>query len=218
MTASNFDKALFEEEPVLGILRGVPENALEGVVEAGIRAGLKFIEITLNTPQAPDLISRAVEKFSNSMCIGGGTVLSVADAESAASAGAAFLVSPSLNLEVADFCNERRLPYFPGAFTPTEIESAWRAGAYMVKVFPASQLGPRYFNEIKGPFNDIKLLAVGGVHADNIADYLSAGASAVAVGGSIFSKSRMENQEFSPIQKDLKEILFAVKNFFTTIK
>ena len=76
MTALNFDKALFEEEPVLGILRGVPENALEGVVEAGIRAGLKFVEITLNTPRAPDLISRAVEKFSNSMCIGAGTVLS----------------------------------------------------------------------------------------------------------------------------------------------
>ena len=218
MTATNFDKALFEEEPVLGIIRGVPENALEGVLEVGIKADLKFVEITLNTPKATELISRAVEKFSDSLCIGAGTVLSITDAESAASAGASFLVSPSLNLEVADFCKERQIPYFPGAFTPTEIEKAWNAGAYMVKVFPASKLGPSYFKEIKGPFNDIKLLAVGGVHADNIADYLSAGASALAVGASIFSISRMENHEFSPIQKDLKEILFAVKNFFTTIK
>jgi len=218
MTATNFDKALFEEEPVLGIIRGVPENALEGVLEVGIKADLKFVEITLNTPKAPQLISRAVEKFSDSLCIGAGTVLSITDAESATSAGASFLVSPSLNLEVADFCKERQIPYFPGAFTPTEIEKAWNAGAYMVKVFPASKLGPSYFKEIKGPFNDIKLLAVGGVHADNIADYLSAGASALAVGASIFSIPRMENHEFSPIQKDLKEILFAVKNFFTTIK
>jgi len=218
MTASNFDKALFEDKPVLGIIRGIPENALEGVAEACIKSGLKFVEITLNTPQAPDLIARAVENFSNSLCIGAGTVLSVADAESAVSAGASFLVSPSLNLDVAEFCKTRQLPYFPGAFTPTEIEKAWQAGAYMVKVFPASQLGPRYFNEIKGPFADTRLLAVGGVHADNVSDYLSCGASAVAVGASIFSKSRMENHQFSPIQKDLREILFAVKSFFTTIK
>ena len=126
MTASNFDKALFEEEPVLGIIRGVPENALEGVLEASVRADLKFAEITLNTPQALDLISKAVENFSNSLCIGAGTVLSMDDAESAASAGASFLVSPSLNLEVANFCKQRQLPYFPGAFTPTEIENAWQ--------------------------------------------------------------------------------------------
>jgi len=88
----------------------------------------------------------------------------------------------------------------------------------MVKIFPSCRLGPRYFKDIKGPFGHIKLLAVGGIHADNILDYLSAGASAVAVGGSIFSISRMENCQFSPIQKDLKEILFAVKDYFTTIK
>ena len=218
MAVSKFSKILFEEEPVLGIIRGVPGNALEGVLEASIKAGLKFIEITLNTPQAPGLIARAVEKFSNSLCIGAGTVLSTTDAEIAVGAGASFLVSPSLNLEVASYCRELGLPYFPGAFTPTEIEKAWSAGAYMVKIFPSSQLGPGYFKAVKGPFSDIKLLAVGGVHADNIPDYLSSGASAIAVGASIFSNSRMENHQFLPIQKDLKEILFAVKDFFTTIK
>ncbi|TDJ51949.1 MAG: bifunctional 4-hydroxy-2-oxoglutarate aldolase/2-dehydro-3-deoxy-phosphogluconate aldolase [Nitrospina sp.] len=218
MTASKFSKTLFEEEPVVGIIRGVPEKALEGVLEASVKAGLKFAEITLNTPQAPELIARAVEKFSDSLCIGAGTVLSATDAETAVSAGASFLVSPTLHLEVADYCNKHGLPYFPGAFTPTEIEKAWSAGAYMVKIFPSCRLGPRYFKDIKGPFGHIKLLAVGGIHADNILDYLSAGASAVAVGGSIFSISRMENCQFSPIQKDLKEILFAVKNYFTTIK
>ncbi len=213
-----FDPDLFQQEPVLGIVRGVPDSHLQGVLDTARDAGLKFLEITLNTDNALRLIASASEYCGEALCIGAGTVLTRQQAEAAVTAGARFLVAPTLNEEVAAFCRERECPYFPGALTPTEIERAWNAGAAMVKVFPASQLGPQYFREIKGSFGNIPLMAVGGVTARNIPDYFASGASAVAIGGSVFSQSRMVNREYSKIHNDLKEILFAVKKFLNTIE
>ncbi len=213
-----FDPDLLKEVPVLGIVRGIPETSLEGVFDSARDAGLKFLEITLNTDNALSLIASASRRYENTLCIGAGTVRTCSQAEQAASAGARFLVSPTLNREVAAFCRERNCPYFPGALTPTEIEQAWKAGATMVKVFPTSQLGPQYFREIKGPFGEIPLMAVGGVTPGNIPDYFSAGASAVAVGGSVFSKTRMVNGEYSKIHNHLKEILLAVKKILHTME
>ena len=172
-------------------MRGIPENHLEGVLDSARDAGLKFLEITLNTDHAFRLIQSASRKYESSLCIGAGTVRTREQAEQAVASGARFLVSPMLNEEVASYCRNQSVPYFPGALTPTEIEKAWQAGATMVKVFPASQWGPSYFREIKGPFEDIPLMAVGGVTPGNIPAYFSSGASAVAVGGSVFSQSRM---------------------------
>ena len=213
-----FDPELFQDVPVLGIVRGVPENSLEGVLNSARDAGLKFLEITLNTDHALRLIESAVATCGDSLCIGAGTVRTLGQAKQAVASGARFLVSPALNEEVAVYCRNQRLSYFPGALTPSEIEKAWQSGATMVKVFPASQWGPKYFREIKGPFEDIPLMAVGGVTSKNIPEYFSSGASAVAVGGSVFSQSRMVNGEYSKIRDDLKEILFAVKSFLNTME
>lgn len=213
-----FDSELFKREPVLGIVRGVPKSCLEGVLNSARDAGLRFLEITLNTKHALPLIESSVKKYEGSLCIGAGTVRTREQAEQAADSGAQFLVAPALNKEVASYCRNQALPYFPGALTPSEIEKAWQTGATMVKVFPASQWGPQYFREIKGPFEDILLMAVGGVTTDNIPAYFSSGASAVAVGGSVFSQSRMVNREYSRIHDDLKEILFAVRKFLNTME
>ena len=213
-----FDSELFEREPVLGILRGVSESSFDGVLDSARDAGLKFLEITLNTDHALQLIESAVKKYEGSLCIGAGTVRTLAQAEQAVAYGAKFLVSPALNEEVASYCRNQVVPYFPGALTPSEIEKAWQAGATMVKVFPASLWGPKYFREIKGPFEDIPLMAVGGVSTDNIPAYFSAGASAIAVGGSVFSQSRMVNSEYSVIHDDLQEILFAVRKNLNTME
>ena len=213
MAAAEFSLTRFEEEPVMGIIRGVREDALSGVMEAAIGAGLRFVEITLNTPNAPRLIEKTCRDYS--LCVGAGTVLSVADAETAVSAGAQFLVSPTVKGDVAAFCRKQTIAYFPGAFTPTEIETAWNAGAAMVKVFPASQLGPAYFKEVKGPFQDIRLMAVGGINRENVSQYLAAGASALALGGSIFSPDRMNNRQFALIRKDVEEFLLAVRGFYS---
>ena len=211
MTASGFDPARFESNPVLGIIRGITGESLHGVLDAVVEAGLDFVEITLNTAEAVDLIQQAVGDYADTPCIGAGTVLSVEDADKALAAGARFLVSPTVNAPVAKFCRDKKIPYFPGAFSPTEIEAAWEEGAYRVKVFPSSVLGPRYFREISGPFLEIRTMAVGGVRADNVAEFMDSGASAVAVGGSVFSAQRMRDGQFAQIQNDVRKILIAVR-------
>ncbi|MZH03276.1 MAG: bifunctional 4-hydroxy-2-oxoglutarate aldolase/2-dehydro-3-deoxy-phosphogluconate aldolase [Nitrospinae bacterium] len=206
---AGFDLTLFEKEPVMGIIRGVDEDSLPGVLEAAYSGGLRFLEITLNTPGAYSLIEKAVNLFPD-FCIGAGTVLSSESAQQAVNNGAKFIVAPNLNEQVADCCNKNNMAYFPGALTPTEIEKAWSSGATMVKVFPASQMGPNYIKQLKGPYDQIKLMVVGGINPKNIPDYFSAGASAVALGGSIFSTSRMAKGKFSEIQKEIEDFMFAV--------
>ena len=214
---AGFDLTLFENKPVMGILRGVTEESLPGVLEAAFSGGLRFLEITLNTPGALALIERAVAHFPD-CSIGAGTVLTAEDVDKSFDAGAKFIVAPNLNDKVAECCAKNSLAYFPGALTPTEIEKAWCSGATMVKVFPASQMGPSYFKMLKGPFEHIKLMAVGGVSPQNIPDYFSAGASAVALGGSIFSQRRMANQDYGSIQKDIEEFIFAVNKNYSKIR
>ena len=186
-------------------------------LQAAISGGLRFLEITLNTPNAFLLITKAIENFPE-ICIGAGTVLSVESAQKACDSGSQFIVAPSLDEKVAHFCANRKIAYFPGALTPTEIEKSWNSGATMVKIFPASQMGPNYFKNIKGPFDHIKLMAVGGVNSKNAHEYLASGASAVALGGSIFSQKRMDNQEYLAIQKDIEDFLFAVNRKYPNIK
>ena len=211
-----FDLHRFELAPVIGILRGVKEESLQGVAEASIAGGLQFLEITLNTADSLHLIKKATEQFID-LTVGAGTVLSVEEAKKAFDSGAKFIVAPDFEEEVAAFCVENKLAYFPGALTPTEIQRAWKSGATMVKVFPASQMGPDYFKQVKGPFDKVKLMAVGGVNPGNIKKYLGAGADAVALGGSIYSIERMENGRFLEIQKDIEEFMFEVKTFYSKL-
>lgn len=214
MGFERFELSRFEREPALGILRGINPEQLDRTFETIIASGLKHVEITLNTPEALTLIETAVVKYSELVCVGAGTVLSAEDAKKARHFGSRFIVAPTLNEEVANYCSIEGIPYFPGALTPTEIENCWKAGATMVKVFPASRFGPDYFKEIKGPFNEIKLMAVGGIRFENIMDYLKAGASALAFGGSIFSTERLKLGEFSKINQDLKEFLSEINKYF----
>ncbi len=124
-------------------------------------------------------------------------------------AGATFVVSPTLVREVVTYCADHSIPVFPGALTPQEIHDAWSAGATMVKVFPARFFGPEYFREIKGPFQDIELMAVGGVTAENFRDFLSAGASAVAFGGSVFRPDWLAAGEFDRIEAAVRAWIVA---------
>jgi 2-dehydro-3-deoxyphosphogluconate aldolase/(4S)-4-hydroxy-2-oxoglutarate aldolase len=117
------------------------------------------------------------------MLIGAGTVLDVAAADAVVAAGARFLVMPHVDPELVRWSAERGVPAFPGAMTPTEVLGAWRAGAAAVKVFPAATLGPRYLRELRGPLDEVPLLPTGGIDASNAADFLAAGAVAVAAGG-----------------------------------
>ena len=191
----------------MGILRGVEPGQIEPLVETVISNGLETLEITMNTKGASELIKKAVKASGKKLAIGAGTVLTMDSLKSALEAGASFIVMPCQIDDVLGYCVKNKIPAFPGALTPLEIYNAWEAGATMVKVFPAKFFGPEYFKEIKGPFNEIELLACSGVTPENMKDYFSCGASAVSFGASVFKKERLQNKDFESIGRAVKEFV-----------
>ncbi len=205
------DVAVFKKKPIFGILRGAGEGIIEPLIETVIEAGLETLEITMNTAGAGELIRKAKRVAAGRLTLGAGTVLSMEDLKLAIKSGATFIVMPVLIKEVVTYCVKRKIPAFPGAFTPQEIFTAWEAGATMVKVFPAKFFGPEYFREIKGPLNKIELLACSGVTPENMHDYFSSGASAVTFGASVFRKDWLLNKDFKAIGQAVKKFMEAEK-------
>jgi 2-dehydro-3-deoxyphosphogluconate aldolase/(4S)-4-hydroxy-2-oxoglutarate aldolase len=205
------DTQRFEKLPLLGILRGVESREVAPLADLCARQGLPALEITCNTAGATRLIGEMVTAAAGRFDLGAGTVLSVRQAEEAVAAGASFLVSPVLVEEVAAWCRERELPYFPGAFTPQEIWSAWCAGATQVKLFPAKFLGPDYIREIKAPLDQVKLLACGGVSAETAARYFAAGADSAAFGASIFRRDWLARGDFAAVEAELEKLVRACR-------
>lgn len=203
------DIKTFKEPPFMGILRGVEPDLIGPLMEAVASSGLKVVEVAMNTPRAAEIIGRACKASAGRILVGAGTVLSVDLLQGALDAGAGFVVMPVLVRDVVERCVKGRIPVFPGALTPTEIRDAWNAGATMVKVFPAGSLGPSYLSEIKGPFQDIELLACGGVTPENAESYFSHGASAVAFGASVFRKEWLSSRDFSSIGNRIGQYLGA---------
>lgn len=167
------------------IIRGVPPDWAVPIGEALLAADVDVMEITLNTPKALEMISDLRANLGEQMAIGAGTVLSVADAKSALAAGAEFFVSPHFDPEIVAFANENDCMVVPGAFTPTEVFMALRAGADIVKVFPANIVGPRFFKDLHGPYGQIPLLPTGGVTVENAGTYIRHGALALGVGAGL---------------------------------
>jgi len=178
-----------------------------------IAAGLGALEITMNTEDAPAKIRRMVRVASKKLAVGAGTVLSMDALHKALEAGATFIVSPVFIPEIVDYCKYRSIPVFPGALSPQEIYHAWSGGASMVKVFPSKTVGPAYFSEIKGPFNDIELLACGGVTPENMHTFLDGGASAIAFGGSVFDVEEMKAGTYENIQEKIKLLIASFNDY-----
>lgn len=201
------DVAQFKKKPVMGIVRGVEPAQIEPLVEAVISSGLTTLEITMNTQGASQLIKKAKQIAKSKLALGAGTVLDTESLKQAIDSGATFIVMPVLVKDVLAYCVKNKIPAFPGALTPQEIYEAWKEGATMVKVFPAKFFGPEYFKEIKGPFNDIELMAVSGVTPQNMREYFTCGASAIAFGASVFKKEWLEKKDFQSITSAIKAYL-----------
>ena len=201
----------FDELPLLGILRGICVNDVEPLFQACFEAGLRTIEITMNTNNAGDCIKKAVTLFGNKLEIGAGTVTSMDRLKIALDAGAEFIVMPIFDEEIVEHCVIHKIPVFPGAFTPQEVYRAWISGAHMVKLFPSKFFGPDYIKELKGPFDDIKIMACGGVNLENMSDYLAAGANAIAFGDGVFKKDLLKAKEFYKIKTLLENYITQFK-------
>lgn len=194
----------FKRLPLLGILRGVEPSCFAPLIETIFMSGLRTIEITMNTKNAADFIKKAKSLSKGRLTVGAGTVLTLKDLRQALDAGATFVVMPVLVKEVIKYCTRKKIPVFPGALTPQEIFRAWELGATMVKIFPARLYGPEYFKEIKGPLNEVELLACGGITSDNLAAYFENGADAVTLGSRVFRKEWLEAKDFKKIGQCIK--------------
>jgi 2-dehydro-3-deoxyphosphogluconate aldolase/(4S)-4-hydroxy-2-oxoglutarate aldolase len=168
---------------IVAIGRRLDPARLAEVAAALREGGVRAFELTLDAPEAVEAIARLTARGdADGLLIGAGTVLSVDSAARAIDAGARFLVSPHTDPTIVSWAAGRGIPCFPGAMTPSEILTAWRAGAAAVKLFPASAVGPSFVREARGPFREIPLIPTGGVTAETAAEFVRAGAVAVGLG------------------------------------
>ena len=173
---------------LLPIARGVPTAVLEAAAGVLLEAGIAVIEVTMNTPDASGAIRRLAQAYEGRLVVGAGTVLEASEAAAAVAAGAQFLVTPHVDGDVIAAAHQLKVPIIPGAMTPTEVLQAWRAGAALVKLFPAVTLGPQYLRQLRGPLPEIPLVPTGGVTVDSTAEFIAAGAVAVGVGGTLLGR------------------------------
>ncbi len=200
MSDHTFSWELFNKAPIVGIIRGLSLQEVTQILPLYRSAGLTTIEITMNTPDAEKMIRYAVENEHLGLNIGAGTVCTKEDLQKALDAGAQFIVTPILDKKVIKACVKKEVPIFPGAFTPSEIFKAWSLGASMVKVFPATQMGPDYIKELKAPLNQLKLLPTGGVSLENMAAFFKAGADGVGMGGQLLDKKLIQEKDWEKLK------------------
>ncbi len=183
---------------VIAVVR-LPESAgLRSVAAALVAGGVSAVEITLTTPGAIEAITELASHGGGAV-VGAGTVLDEKAARSVIAAGARFVVSPTLDRGVVRYCRDQGVPCLPGAFTPTELLEAWRAGAELVKLFPASALGPRYLREVLAPLPLLRVVPSGGVSLENAGEWIRAGAAAVSVGSAIVSGTLVRDQAWGEL-------------------
>jgi len=196
---------------VVAIVRVSSAREAVDVCMAIARGGVTPIEVTMTVPGAIDAIREFKSAVKEEVLIGAGTVLDPETARACILAGADFIVSPTLNLEVIKVCRRYSKIIIPGTFTPTEILTAWEAGADIVKVFPASVGGPGYLKDIMGPLPQVKLVPTGGVNLETTPEFIKAGAVAVAAGASLVNKKAVSEQNWDAITETAQKFVAAVK-------
>ena len=195
---------------VVAVIRMKDPERLSKVVMAIREGGVKCIEITMTVPGAVDVIAALVKTAPPDVLVGAGTVTDRGTANDVVSAGARFVVSPVFRPDVVAVTKAAGSVAIPGCFTPTEILTAWEAGADIVKVFPATSLGPKYFKDIAGPFPDIRLMPTGGVTVENVGEWVKAGAVAVGIGSDLLDKKAIDEGRYEVLTEKAARM---VRNF-----
>jgi 2-dehydro-3-deoxyphosphogluconate aldolase/(4S)-4-hydroxy-2-oxoglutarate aldolase len=204
---SLFSWDLFYNAPVVGIIRGLQADDIDQILPIYREAGLTTIEITMNTEGAEAIIHDALKHHHEGLNIGAGTVCTLDDLDKALAAGAQFIVTPVLNKKVIKACVKQGVPIFPGAFTPSEIYKAWTLGASMVKVYPATSVGPAYIKDVKAPLSQVKLMPTGGIDFENMAAYFKAGADGLGIGSHLFNKALINEKNWSGLATHFQQFV-----------
>ncbi len=195
---------------VVAVIRLKEREKLEAVVEALGEGGVRALEVTMTVPGAIQLIERLAPTLPKGFLLGAGTILDPETARLAILAGAQFVVGPVFRPAVVAMCHRYDVAAMPGCFTPTEILSAWEAGADVVKVFPATALGPAFFKDVRGPLPQVKLMPTGGVSLDNAGDWIAAGAVAVGVGTALLDAKAIAAGDYGVITANARRIVASV--------
>jgi len=185
---------------IVAVVRAPDSQQLVEVARALADGGVNVIEITMSVPNALDVLRQVRQALGERILLGAGTVLDAETARAVLLAGAEYIVTPTLNLEVIRLCQRYDKLVLPGAFTPTEILTAWEAGADIVKVFPADVVGPAFFKAIRGPLPQIRLMPTGGVDLTTAADFLKAGACCLGIGSQLVEPKAVAERNFDRIR------------------
>jgi 2-dehydro-3-deoxyphosphogluconate aldolase/(4S)-4-hydroxy-2-oxoglutarate aldolase len=192
---------------IIAVVRLKGEDNAIKVAEALVEGGIKIIELTLTTPNAFEIIKELSNLMDQDVLIGAGSVLNVEMAEKAIKSGAKFIVSPISNFDLIEVAHSNNLPVMLGAYTPTEIFSATKNGADIVKVFPADGLGMNYFKSIKAPMPNLNIMPTGGVTLSNVNEWIKAGASAVGIGSALVTSDQLKNEDYLSIKNNARMVV-----------
>ncbi len=203
--------AAIEQSGIVAIVRMKEPEKLRAVVDAIAAGGIRVLEVTMTVPGAVDLIRQLAPTLPSDFLLGAGTVLDAPTVAQVVDAGARFVVSPVFRTTVIAACHEREVPAMPGCFTPTEILEAWDAGADVVKVFPATALGPTYLKDVRAPLPQVKLMPTGGVTLDNAGEWLKAGAVAVGVGTALLDAKAVAAGDYGALKANAERIVANVR-------
>lgn len=198
---------------IVAVVRAEKGDQLVEVAQALLAGGVQAIEVTFTVPAAHKVIERVAEQVGDRIVLGAGTVLDPETARIAILSGAQYIVAPNTNPKVIEMCRRYSKPIMPGALTPTEVVSAWEAGADVVKVFPCDFFGSKYLKALHGPLPQIRLMPTGGVNLQTAKDFLQAGACALGVGTSLVDNKIVAAREFGKIESLAKQFVEIVKEF-----
>lgn len=195
---------------IVAVVRTKSSKELVKVASAIKKGGVECIEVAMTTPNALQVIEDVTNELDE-VLIGAGTVLDAETARAAILAGAEYVVSPTLDYEMIKMAKRYGKVVAPGTFTPTEIMNAWQAGADLIKVFPASRLGPKFLSDVKAPLPQVSLMPTGGVSQDNAAEFIRAGADVLAVGSALIDKQAIASGNYDVITENAKKLAQTVK-------
>jgi 2-dehydro-3-deoxyphosphogluconate aldolase / (4S)-4-hydroxy-2-oxoglutarate aldolase len=202
--------AQIEALGVVAVIRLKDPGKLRAVVDAMADGGVRALEVTMTVPGAVDLIRALAPSLPDGFLLGAGTVTDAATAHAVIDAGARFVVGPVFRPDVIAACHARDVPAMPGCFSPTEILAAHECGADIVKVFPATMLGPQYLKDLRAPLPQVKLMPTGGVTLDNAGDWIRAGAVAVGLGSALLDPKAIESSRFDVIAANARRVVASV--------
>jgi 2-dehydro-3-deoxyphosphogluconate aldolase/(4S)-4-hydroxy-2-oxoglutarate aldolase len=196
---------------VVAIMRHTEASLAIDAARALLAGGVSVVEVTLNTAGAIGMINALARALGDLMTVGAGTVLSANAVNEAVDAGAQFIVAPNTSIEVMHHAAQRDVPCVPGAFTPTEILTAWDSGADLVKLFPASAGGPRYLRDVRGPLNHVPIVPTGGVNPENVGEFIRAGAVAVGAGSDLVDRGVVDRRDWTELERRARAFSEAIR-------